>query len=1119
MRGLLWIGLSIGCATAQVLPVGTVDGTVKDPSGAVLPGVKVTLTNRDTQQERAAATSESGYYFFPLVAPGSYQVSAQKEGFKRAEQQAVVETGRRTTADLGLEIGQVTESVEVQAQTPLLETSTAVVSRNISRRFIQELPLLGRNPLKLILLSAGVTANTTTNSNLLDISGSSYVSANGANNRQNEFLMDGIPNNVSDRVNYIPPVDAVEEFTVQTNALDAEYGHGGGLYVNVTTKAGTNEYHGQAYEFFRNDRLNANTFFNNRGGVARPPFRYNQFGAAAGGPIVRNKAFWFFNWEGVRQIDPATRFFTAPTDFERQGDFSQTFDRANRVMEIHNPFTTRDAGGGRFERERFAGNRVPAAMFDPIARNVMARFARPNSAGEPFTGANNLITNLPTPTDISSYAVRIDPRVRSHQVFGRFSQNRYLVGQPNAYDVGGFEGNRRIQSSVGLGDTYAISPSLVVTAHAGYSRWTQVGIHPNFDLAGVGFPVSLISQMQQTIFPQFLNQDLMTAGATEGNWFEHTNTFSFQTGVNKIAGGHNMKFGFQMQVKQNNSVGAARPSGQYNFTRAFTQGPDPNRTGANVGNGIASLLLGTPASGILDLRAFNAPQAPYYGWYFQDDFKVTQKLTLNLGLRYEVTLGATERYNRATFGFDRETPNPIEQQARANYARSPIPELAAQDFRMTGGILFVSPEQRRNAVTDRDNWAPRVGLAYRLFPRTVLRAGVGIFYSFWWQPFVNTTGFASQSAMVSTLDGGRTPADLLRNPFPQGLVQPPGSAPGLRSLLGQSVTTYDQFRRAIYNTRWSFGLQQELGHGTMIEVNYVGQRGSDLPVSTSTNEDTRAITFLPERFLALGPRLQDPAPNPFLGLISDGALSRSTITRQQLLQTHPHFTGVNLQRQSLGESRYHSLQLGGNRRMSSGLMLQGTYTWSKLIENLRFLNASDPAPSRMIGQFDNPHRVTLAAIWELPFGRGRRLAAGVPVVNRLLEGWEVSGIYIYQSGAPIFLGAAVATGISPSIDNPTIDAWFNRDAMRILPPFTARRIPYLWNDLRQHQGNNWDLSFLKTTLVTEKLKLQFRCELINAFNRTWFASPNVDPASGSYGRVSGQSNAPRNIQLALKLMF
>ena len=321
----LCIGLVV-TLTAQVLPVGTVDGTVKDPSSALLTGIKVTLKNLDTGQSRDAVTNDTGYYFFPLVQPGKYEVAAEKAGFKRGTQEILVQTGRRSTADFGLELGQITESVQVSAQAALLETSTSSISRNVQQRVITEMPLLARNPLMLINLSPGITNNTPTGSTggLTDIDSVSYTSASGAGRRQNEFLMDGIPNNVSDRVAYIPSVDDVEEINIQINALDAEYGHGGGMYVNVATKGGTNEFHGSVYEFLRNDKLNANSFFNNKYGTPRAAYKFNQFGLTLGGPIIKNKVFGFFNWESFRERSPVTYRFTTPTALERTGDFSQT---------------------------------------------------------------------------------------------------------------------------------------------------------------------------------------------------------------------------------------------------------------------------------------------------------------------------------------------------------------------------------------------------------------------------------------------------------------------------------------------------------------------------------------------------------------------------------------------------------------------------------------------------------------------------------------------------------------------------------------------------------------------------------------------------------------------------
>jgi hypothetical protein len=1130
MAKLLFAAIASAAMFAQVLPVGTVDGTVKDSTGGLLSGIQATLTNTETNQSRTATTNEIGYFFFPLVNPGSYQVSVEKVGFKKGTQQVLVQTGRRTTADFTLELGQITESVQVTAQAGLIETSSASVGRNVTQRAVADLPLLGRNPLMLINLTPGITNNSTTSSTgLIDIDSVSYSSANGANRRQNEFLMDGIPNNVSDRVAYIPSVDMVEEFTVQTNALDAEYGHGGGMYVNVATKSGTNQFHGSLWEFLRNDKLNANNFFSNRAGASRPVFRFNQFGLAVGGPAIKDKVFWFFNWEGLRQRTPFTYRVTVPTALQRQGDFSQTFDRNGNPFQIADPLTTAPTPAGGQARTLFPGARIPANRINSISANVIKRYPDPNGPGDPFTNANNYFTVVPAPYDGDNYSVRVDPHIKRHQLFVRWSHNYGFPGTPTIWDIGGgvgsLEGNNRAQSSIGLSDAWTISPTMVITGQAGFTRWTQQGIHPDFDQTTLGFPASLQALMQQTIFPRFnMGADSYYIGASEGKWYEHTNTYAFNVGVTKIAGSHNMKWGMQGQVKQNNSVPANRPSGEYNFDRGFTQ-PNPFGPGTNLGNGIASMLLGYPASGSVDLRAQTAPQAPFYGWYFQDDFKVTPKLTLNLGLRYELLFGTTERYNQSNLGFNAAVASPIEPAAKAAYARSPIPELPPNDFRVKGGLFFATPEQRGNVVLDKTSWSPRIGAAYRIMPRTVLRTGFGLFYSVWWQPFIRATGFASNTPMVSTLDGGLTPNHTLSNPFPNGLIQPTGASLGLSTLLGSSLSgTYDYWRKNQRNYRWSFGFQQELGRQFMLEVNYVGQRGTRLPFSTNGhgNDNDRNINPLDQtRFALGGTRLNTRIPNPFLGLIpAPSPLAGTTITVAQLLAPYPQFTAVSLQRNTGGDSYYHSLQTGVNRRFGNGLMIQFAYTWSKLLEQLRFIEPSDPAPSRMIGEFDNPHRATIGAVYELPFGKGKALKSDQAVVDAIIGGWQWSAMYIFQTGQAASLPASVHTGAAPELANPSIDRWFNTNALLPLPSFTARRTPWAWNGLRVPNINNWDMSILKNMNVfRERVKLQFRMEMINAFNRVWFGGLDLNPTSGTYGKLNSQVNNPRNIQMGLKLTF
>jgi hypothetical protein len=1128
----LFLGL-VAMLTAQVLPVGTVDGTVKDATGGMLPAIKVTLKNIDTGVTTATTTNDSGYYFFPLVNPGRYEVSVEKVGFRRSTQEISVRTGIRSTADFVLELGQLTESVQVSAQAVLLETSTASVSRNIQQRVVTDMPLLARNVLMLVNLAPGITNNSpTSNTNgLIDIDSTSYTSASGANNRTNEFLMDGIPNNVSDRVAYIPSVDDVAEFTVQTNALDAEYGHGGGMFVNVVTKGGTNEFHGNLYDFFRNDKLNANAFFSNKAGAPRPVFRFNQYGLTAGGPIVKNKVFWFFNFEGLRQRTPRAYRITVPSALQRAGDFSQTFNQNGALFQIADPLTTTPNGSGGYLRTPFAANKIPANRINSIAANVISRYPTANLPGDPFTGANNYFKEVPAPYDGENYSARVDPNIKRHRLFARWSHNQGFPGTPTPWDIGGgvgaLEGNNRAQTSIGISDAFVVNPSMVITAQAGYTRWTQEGTHPSFDQTTLGFSKSLVSLMQQQIFPQFNNSDMYYIGTSEGQWFEHTNTYSYNFGVTKISGSHNMKFGFQGQVKQNNSVGANRPGGQYNFDKGFTQ-PNPFVTGSNLGNGIASFLLGYPSAGLLNLRALTAPQAPFYGWYFQDDFKITPRLTLNLGLRYDLLLGVTERYNQNAFGFDTTVSNPIEAAAKTAYAASPIPELAPANFSVKGGIFFATPDNRRNVKAEKTDWQPRIGVAYRVLPRTVLRTGFGIFYSEWWQPFVNTTGFAAQTDMVTTLDGGLTPADTLSNPFPNGLVQPTGSTLGLKTLLGNTLSLYDYYRKNIRNYRWSFGFQQEIFRDFQVEVNYVGQRASNLITSSSASDSGRVFNGVgngmggtyDQKYFSLGSRLNARVSNPFKGLIPvPSSLAGDTITVAQLLMPYPEFGSITYSRTSGGSSYYNSLQIGMYKRFSYGLNMQFAYTFSKQLEKLRYIEPSDPATSQMTGQFDNPQRVSMAIIYELPFGVSR-LRSRVGAVNKIIGGWQWSSLYIYQTGAAVALPSVLATGISPSIDHPTIDHWFNGDSMKVLPAFAARRIPFFWGNLRVPAINNWDMAFIKnTTVYKERVKLQFRFEMINAFNRVWFGGLNTGVTSATYTQLTSQANQPRNIQLGMKLSF
>lgn len=1127
---LVAILLAAAAAYGQINPTGTLDGEVRDGTGAVLPMTQVTLENKRTGGKRTTTTTEQGVYYFNLIQPGTYAVGVERPGFKRYSQTVTIEAGRKLTVNLALAVGDVTERVEVQGDAPMIETSTASITSTVNQKFLTELPMSGRNALTLAWLAPGVVQFTAPldTYGLDNRTGVGYFSANGANQRQNEVLMDGVPNRHYDTAAYLPPADQVQEIAIQTNAFDAEYGHGGGAYVSVTTRSGGNAIHGSVYEYFRNDKLNANNFFSNRAGLGRPALRFHQFGAAVGGPVWKNRTFWFFNYEGVRNRAPRTVLFTVPTAAQRAGDFSQTLDNRGVLVQIFDPFTTRanPAAAGRSIRTQFPGNRVPASLFDPAARSVLEAFTPlPNREGDPFTGTNNVAEQKVAVNDLNNYTIRLDHHIgQRHRLFGRQSRSKKYELQVRIVDAGGDHYVDLAQESAGLGDTITFSPTTTLVVNAGVTRYSLGGYKPTVDLAKFGFANSFIRSLQQSKIPRIMNSDMALLGAEGGDRYDNGYQYSFSTTLSQYRGRHNFKAGFQFQLRQNNSIGSNSPSGSFTFDRSFTQGPDPNTRGATVGHGIASYLLGTAASGLTTFNIATAHQTPYYGLYFQDDVRLTSRLTLNAGIRYDLKLPSTERFNNMSrWAF--VTPNPIEDAARAAYARNPIPELPASAFRTTGGLLFATPEDRRAARADRNDWSPRIGLAFRVNDKTVLRAGYGLFFDYWSVGDFSSDGFSSSTPMLATLDDLR-PANLLANPFPSGLLPPPGRSQGLRTLLGTAFQIFPDQDRTPYNSRWQAGIQREAMRDLRVEVNYVGETAQSTYVGNrgggSNGEMSQTLRFLPQQYLPLGARLQSTVPNPFLGLIpSDLALGRPTIAVQNLLATVPHMSDLVIRRRTGGRTYYHGLQSTVTKRYSHGVQLLATYTFQRQIERLQYLNDSDPLPAKTIGALWTPHRATVAGVWELPFGKGRRFDWD-GLAGKIVGGWQLNLVYTFQSGFALLLpdiayNAGADVRLSPSERN--VDRWFNTAAFRVLPAFTLRDLSVRTARLQGDAINNSDLSLAKTTSVNERLNLQFRCELFNAFNRAQFGAPNLTPNAGAYGRITSQANAARAIQLGLRLGF
>ena len=484
----------------------------------------------------------------------------------------------------------------------------------------------------------------------------------------------------------------------------------------------------------------------------------------------------------------------------------------------------------------------------------------------------------------------------------------------------------------------------------------------------------------------------------------------------------------------------------------------------------------------------------------------------------------TERYDRSVRGFDMYTTSPIEAAAKANYAKSPVAALAVNDFKVPGGQIFATPDERGNGgLVEKKMFVPRIGLAYRVNDKTVLRAGYGIFRSFWWQVSSTTegTGAETTTTMVNSVDGIR-PTNYLANPFPDGLVQPTTNS-GLATLVGSSISPFYFNKKFPYNNRWSFGIQREIMRDIGVEIDYVGNSGIHVPVGSGGNEQNRQIHYLPARYFSLGSQLNTSVANPFYGVITiPGTLSQPTISLSNLLSTYPQFTSVNMLRETNGTSIYHSFQSSVTKRYSAGIQLGFTFTWSKQMETTRYIDVTDAGPAHTIGEYDRPKRTTLNFVWDLPFGSGKKVAVQNPILDRFVGGWQLAAMHIYQSGGAISLGNMLTTGTSPWLNRSeqTVDRWYNTAAFAAFPSYTVRTLPYLLSSVRNDGQNNWDLSLLKNIpIVRERIKSQFRFEMFNALNRVQFGNPTISPTSSNNGKITSQANSPRLIQLGLKLIF
>ena len=1050
----------------------------------------------------------------------------------------------RLGIDIQMEVGAVSETISVIADAAVLQTTTASTGQLISSAQIENMPVSGRTPLALAQLAFGVVPNTDPRfTRPFDNAGPSGFSMGGAPAQVNELLIDGSADNTGNlRVAYNPPMDAVSEVKAESFQADAAYGHSGGGTVNIITRSGTNQFHGTLYEFNQNSAFNATPFFTNKAGAKKPVSRFNQYGGSFSGPVRipklidgRNKVFFMFAYEGVRDALPAPTTNTMPTDAERGGDFSALL-KVGSVYQIYDP-SSGVVQGGRVARQPFANNIIPANLISPIAKNYLKYYAQPNQPGQANGQANFLSNTDGERNRFYNTIGRLDVNLSDRHKFFFGARNNLRVGSGgNGFGKSVYDnptsGNylQRLNWGLTFDDVYTISPTFLMNSRANWSRFVEplTNFSLGYDSTSLGLPSYLSANAPRKVLPRISFSTFTALGDTGGTELPF-DVFQIFESFTKIQGKHSLKFGTDLRQYRESQLSAGYTNGTFVFGTNWTNGPLDNSPAAPIGQDLAAFLLGMPTSGQYDLNAWRQNKNNYYSFFLQDDFRVSSSLTLNLGLRLEGETPTTERYNRTINGFDRTTASPIAARAIAAYAANPIAEIPAAQFKVNGGPLFAGSGNTGIYSSPKANFAPRIGFAWTPgIAKTVIRGGAGIYYFPYGIAGNNAPGFSQTTPLVATNDGYLTPAATLADPFPGGIQRPSGSSLGLSTFAGKNITYYDPNPGYAYSTRWQFSIQRELFPNVLLELGYMGNKAVKMPVDHNFNgTPLQYLSTSPTRDQAAIDRLSANVANPFAGLLPGTGLNGSVVARSQLLGAFPQYSGaagVLGQAFTDGSSWFHAFDARIEKRYSHGFLMLVNFQWSKLMEKRSRLNDNDPFLEKRIAAEDRPYRLVWSGTYDLPFGRGKALLKGA---NRVLDyavgGWNVNLITTFTTGTALGWGNLIYSGGPLNLDPHNVDnsfdvTQFNRVSAQQLGS-NVRTFPTRFANLRQDTVQQVDFSIIKKLRITERLQMTYRCEFFNSTNRAIFNAPDLGPTSSTFGKITSQANTPRRIQMALRLVF
>jgi hypothetical protein len=1147
----------------------TILGQVLDASRAAVPNATVKATKQDTNVAKETVTNEQGIYSMIGLDPGVYTVTVSAQGFQTARRADIVlQVAEKLNLPISLEVGAMTQEVTITGAQELIESATASRGVVFDPIKVAEIPLNGRQSFMLMRLSPGVTFDQRqfgsagfSGTRAWDVNGSFTI--NGGRQGTNQFLLDGAPISTNGTFNVAPNVEAIQEFKVMVNTYDAQYARTGGGTVNTTLKSGTNEWHGSLFDFWRNRILDANTRQNNASGQKRGFRNQHQFGGVIGGPIRRNKDFVMFSFEGWRERVPFPSVTTAPPTEIREGDFSRYIPQGQTSqIVVHDPLTSQSCttaglsciSGGLFQRRPFPGNVIPKNRQSVIGQNILKYYPAPNfqplSLTQNYVRGDNLgIYRYEQPIAKWDHIFNDKHRFNAVYTFQDGSEYRNSNGFDPPAQNGNMTGTVRRDQNWKFAYDWTMSSTRILHWQASFDRFVE-----NFpdDSSGGEFTydkLGIKSIPAVPTFPSRLAPRVQVSGFNEifGNQYVNQSSrqqANFQIYVAEQKGRHSLKYGMEWAKVMRHNKSSGRSSGLFNFDALWSRQHSGRRNaGVLDGSSVADLLMGTMNSGFVDFNDSFFRREPYWGFYIQDDWKVNQRLTLNLGLRYDFQQGLTESHNRLVAGFDYDVVNqdltnkvlPVWQKLAAADPTYPKPPSVIK-----GGILFagVNGVPRSIYNTDWSNIQPRIGFAYSAMKSTVVRGGFGIYHRTATQGSL-TTGYSIQTPYIRSIDSDQTPRALtgpysLENPWPDGLIVPNGNRLGIQTSVGTGVSFDDRHRPIPRTYQWSFTIERQLPWSMVLEASYVGSLTNKEVIGIQLSDMGQADYEAAFR----NPNFYNGAiANPWYGILPANVPlgSSATIARRDLLRRIPQFNSVSHNINPWGSVYYHGLQTRfekrflGERSKAGALTWVLAYTWSKQMENTVRNNYNfewfNNWITSVVTGADRTHNFALAGVWDLPIGKNRAFLTAMPkAAEAVLGGWNVNYTITYQTGVP--LGAW--TGWEYSCGNPEKNArdeqnWVDktRSCYRQLQPFEQQQLMSRFHQIRGHTAPQVDLAVAKKLNIRERYQLEMRGEAFNFTNTPLRGDPPIgNPSSADFGILPVQQlNFPRNIQIGLRLRF